>query len=195
MRKIGILGGAFDPVHLGHLGLAVDALDQAGLDEVWLMPSAQSPLKDHGPKLNDVGRVSLLLAAIEDEPRLKLCRLELERGGVSYTFDTIQCLRERHEDARFSWIIGWDQACQLQRWSRIEELVHQVEFLVFGRPGEGNAGEIAPVEGLRHRVLHSRMLPISSTEIRRRLQDGISVTDLLPKAVERLIVAHNFYHS
>jgi len=195
MARIGILGGAFDPVHLGHLGLAEDALAQAGLDEVWLMPTAQSPLKGHGPVLSDEGRMALLEAAVADRDGLKVCGHEIERGGVSYTWETVQWLRREYPEASFCWIIGWDQACRLDQWAHIEELAGQLEFLIFGRPGAATSESIPEISGLRYREMKSRMLDISSTLVRLKIKEGEKVTHLLPKAVEALIFAQNLYLS
>lgn len=193
--RLGIFGGSFDPVHLGHLLAAQDALEQTPLDRVIFMPTAQSPLKRHAPGLDGAGRLVLLRAAIADDPRFEVSTLELERGGVSYTIDSARALRALHPGAELFWIIGADQAAQLARWRDIEELAALVQFVVLARPGY-----VAPPPDQRPRGV--RLVPvamhefaISSSEIRARVAAGRSVRYFLPAPVAECIERQHLYRS
>ena len=193
-RRIAIVGGSFDPVHLGHMSLAEEAFNQLNLDEVWFMPAAQSPLKEHQTFLDADARVELLEAAVEDKPAFKINRCELDRGGISFTVDTVRRLKAAHPEDDFSWVIGGDQLQLLEKWKDIEELCGMMEFILRSRPGyEIDNDEIPDIPGLRFSEVKSRMLDIASSDIRRRIAVGEPVKHLLPKAVNDLIVARNYY--
>lgn len=193
-QSVAILGGAFDPVHLGHLSLAEDAYREIQLDAVWFVPTARSPLKDHQPVLGASDRIDLLEAALEPFPYFKVDDSEIEQGGVSYTTDTIRRLNTRFPEIEFSWIIGGDQFAQLEKWKAIGELVRRLRFLVVSRPGFAISPDNKPtLPGLRFTQVSSRFLDIASSDIRERIALGKPVNDLLPKAVADLIVQRKFY--
>lgn len=193
MRRIGILGGAFDPVHLGHMALAEDAFLELMLDEVWFMPSAQSPMKEGEPGLSSEARVELLKACVKSHPKFKLETCEIERGGVSYTYETVCTLMEMHPTDSYYWIIGGDQVAQLGEWRNIEELAKLIQFIVITRPGFDVEDHLPKIRGLACHPISSRNLEISSTQVRERISQGDSINDLLPKSVADLIVSHNYY--
>ncbi|MBH55403.1 MAG: nicotinate (nicotinamide) nucleotide adenylyltransferase [Opitutaceae bacterium] len=194
LQSVAILGGAFDPIHLGHLSLAEAAYAKLDLDEIWFMATAQSPLKPHKSRLPATHRVELLEAALESYPNFKVDRSEIERGGVNFTHVTICNLNFKYPDTRFYWIIGGDQLAQLDKWRNIDSLVALVEFLVVERPGYLAHSQTAPeIPGLKFQNLASRRLDISSSDIRERIASGKPVNDLLPKSVAELIVRRNFY--
>ena len=122
--KIAVLGGSFDPVHAGHLQIAKEAL-KMGMDEVWLMPTHDTPLKSRALS-EDAHRVAMLKRAAAPYRRIRVCTMELERPGVSYTVDTARALIARYPDDTFFWLIGSDQALQLPRWKAIDELLQLV---------------------------------------------------------------------
>jgi len=193
--RLGILGGSFDPVHLGHLLAAQDALEQAALDRVIFMPTAQAPLKDLAPGLDGPRRLELLRAAIAGDDRFGVSTLELERGGTSYTVDTARALRATHPGADLFWIIGADQAALLAEWRDIAELAILVQFVVLARPG-------FVVPPVAERPADVRLVPvavhefaISSSEIRTRLAAGRSVRYFLPAPVADRIEREHFYSS
>ncbi len=194
LQSIAILGGSFDPVHLGHMSLAEEAYGQLELDEVWFMPAAQSPLKEHETILNAEERIQLLEAAVSASPGFKVNRSEIDRGGVSFTVDTMKRLKAAHPETTFSWIIGGDQLQLLEKWKDIEELCSLMDFIVRSRPGyEIDRTQIPDIPGLRFSEVKSRMLDIASSDIRRLIAAGESVNHLLPTAVYDLIVARNYY--
>jgi len=191
--RLGIFGGSFDPVHLGHLLAAQDALEQADLDEVVFMPTAQAPLKDRAPGIRGDQRLALLQLAIAGDPRFSVSTLELERGGVSYTIDTVRALRTLRPHAELFWIIGADQAGRLAQWRDIATLVELVQFIVLARPG-------FPLPAVAHRPPGLRLLPIgvhelaiSSSEIRARIAAGRPVRYFLPAAVADCIERDQLY--
>jgi nicotinate-nucleotide adenylyltransferase len=194
VQSVAILGGAFDPVHLAHLSLAEDAYREMRLDEVWFVPSAQSPLKDHNTVLGALERLELLEAALRPFPHFKVEKSEIEAGGVSYSIDTVRRLRARFPKINFSWIIGGDQFSQLDKWKDLEELCGILKFIVVSRPGyEVDMAQLPDIPSLRISEVKSRMLDIASSEIREQLATGNAMNDLLPKAVSDLIVERNFY--
>lgn len=193
-KSVALFGGAFDPVHLGHLSLAEDALRELDLDEVWFVPAAQSPLKDGQAVLKPEERLKLLELALQSYPACKIDRSELERGGVSYTIDTARDLVNRHPDIRFFWIIGGDQFYQLNQWKDVRELCQLLTFIVVSRPGFEVDRDHAPsIPGLRFIEVSSRHLEIASSEIREKIARGEDVNELLPNAVHAFIVRKNFY--
>ncbi len=187
------MGGAFDPVHLGHLALAKDAFAGLDLDAVWFVPTAQSPLKDNVPGLDDVGRLELLQAALANFPDFRICKAELDRGGISYTIDTARQLIGEYPGTEFSWIIGSDQVKLLHKWREIHELAKRIRFIVVSRPGFKLVPPSPGISGLRLQIVASRLLDISSTDIRLRIAAGKSVNHLLPKPVADLIMERNYY--
>ncbi len=187
--RIGVLGGSFDPVHLGHLTIARDARERMGLDRVVFMPAAHAPLKEREPGLAAPLRVELLRAALASEPGMEVSTLELERGGTSYTIDTARALRRLHPEAELFWIIGADQAARLADWREIGALAELVEFIVLDRPGVP-----APTAGpARLHRLEGHRIEISSSEIRRRILLGLPARHFLPAPVADRIEKDELY--
>jgi len=193
-QSVAILGGAFDPVHLGHLSLAEDAYRTLALDEIWFVPTAQSPLKENPAVLDASDRLMLLDAALKTYPYIKIDRSEVEQGGISYTIDSVHRFKAKYPNIDFHWIIGGDQVAQLGKWKGIEELSLLVKFIVVSRPGyEIDMNKISAISGLQFSEVRSRLLDIASTEIRERIAANNSVKDLLPAKVNDLIVQNNLY--
>ena len=184
MRKIGIFGGTFDPVHYGHLILARDALEQLGLDSIMFIPAAISPHKLEQQPAAAEFRLEMLRAAIAGEPQFCLDIIELERGVPSYTIDTIEALKTREPNAHFVYLIGEDNATQLSTWHRFVDLSALVEFVVLDRSGFNIEH---PYRTIR------RHLDISATNIRNRVATGRSIRYLVPPAVEGIIRDRQLY--
>lgn len=193
MQRIGVMGGSFDPVHLGHLIAAQDAREALRLDRVILMPAALAPLKAGEPRVSDATRLGLLRAAVADTPGLEISALELERGGVSYTVDTARALRHAHPVDSLFWIIGADQAARLAQWREIGALAALVEFIALARPGYTMPAASALPAGVRLHPVTAHVVEISSSEIRSRLAAGKPVRWFLPPAVAQRIEAENLY--
>ncbi|MBD2872721.1 nicotinate-nucleotide adenylyltransferase [Paenibacillus arenilitoris] len=196
MSKIGIMGGTFDPVHIGHLIAAETARDACGLDEVWFIPSSGPPLKAHEPGVAGRRRYEMVCEAIAGNPAFRALDIELERGGVSYSYDTALELKHRYPEHSFSYIIGSDRINDLPRWHEIGELAKLVAFIGLERPGEAIRAEALP-EYLtaRIRVIPMPAIGISSTAIRTRLGEGQSVQYLVPDAVLGYIRRFKLYES
>ena len=190
--RLALYGGAFDPVHSAHLRVARYALEQAQLDRVVFIPAAQSPLKAHAALSSDAARLQMLRLAIEQEAGFEVDAHEIERGGVSYTIDTVRYFCERFENAELFWIIGGDQFEQLHHWRSIDELAKFVTFLVLERPGADlRSSEL--VEELRYQVVEAPMMGESSSEIRARCEAGLPIDGLVPSAVQAFISEQELY--
>ncbi len=197
---IGVFGGSFDPVHCGHITVAQDAVEQLGLDRLIFMPAAMSPHKPDRTLAGDEHRFAMLELAAGGNPVFEVSGLELRRGGVSYTFDTITQLRTENSAAQFFFIIGLDSLAELHRWYRIEELLKICTIVPFARGGD-NAAEIAAQiqltgewkQRLLGRVIAIHKIDVSSSDIRHRLAAGKNIRGLVPAAVERYIDTHHLY--
>jgi nicotinate-nucleotide adenylyltransferase len=184
LKKIGIFGGTFDPIHHGHLILARDALEQLGLDSVIFVPAAMSPHKPSQHPTDAGIRLEMLRAAIEGEPLFCLDAMELERPAPSYAVDTIEALKAREPEAELFYLIGEDNVARLSTWHRFADLSKMVQFAVLDRSGLKTAH---PYPAIR------RHLDISATEIRNRVARGQSIRYLVPPAVEKIIRERQLY--
>jgi nicotinate-nucleotide adenylyltransferase len=184
LKKIGIFGGTFDPIHHGHLILARDALEQLRLDTVIFVPAAISPHRlDQQPTAPDI-RLEMLRAAIEGEPLFAFDAIELQRPPPSYAVDTAATFRQREPSAELFCLIGEDNVARLSSWHRFPELSRMVQFVVLDRSGL-NTGHPYP-------AIH-RHLDISATDIRNRVASGQSIRYLVPPAVEKIIRERQLY--
>jgi nicotinate-nucleotide adenylyltransferase len=184
-ERVGVFGGTFDPVHVGHLAIALAALESVPLDRVLFIPVRRSPLKDRGPHASVADRVAMLEAAIATEPRFVLSRAELDRDGVSYTVDTLEALRGQGE---LFLILGSDALADLARWRAPDRIKELATILVATRPG---APEPDPAHGAR--PFDAPRLDISSRELRARAARGMSLRYLVPDAVWEHIETHGLY--
>ena len=183
--RIGIYGGTFDPVHHGHLILARQALEEFKLDRLVFVPAAESPFKMHNHTAPATARLAMLQLAIRGEDRFEVDPLEIERGGVSYSIDTVKMFRSRDPEAELFFLVGEDNAYRLTEWHRFEELKKMVGFVVLSRSEDFQSPEYPVVQ---------RRVEISSTEIRNRVANGESITYLVPESVKRYIEQHQLYH-
>ncbi|MDX2186204.1 MAG: nicotinate-nucleotide adenylyltransferase [Opitutaceae bacterium] len=184
--KLGLFGGTFDPVHIGHLIAARDALEGAGLDRVLFVPAAQAPMREAAPLSAPLHRLALLERAIASEPRFFTSDVEIRRGGTSFTIDTALELQATHPGDELHWIIGGDQLHKLHRWHRIEDLARCVTFVAVQRPGHSGQLEHS-VPGLRLVEVRGHSIELSSTEVRQRCAAGLSLEFFLPhKAIAYL---------
>ncbi len=199
-ERIGILGGTFNPVHLGHLVLAQDARERFELDRVLLVPCASPPHKDARDLAPAAHRLAMLEAAVEADPALEVSAIEIERGGVSWTVETLRELRARHPDADLVFVIGADTLRELRTWRRIEEIFTLCRFAVITRPGVAPAGdpdELGLPEPQARRLLAAVVpghdIGISSSDIRMRVAEGLAVRYLVPDTVALYIAEHRLY--
>jgi nicotinate-nucleotide adenylyltransferase len=184
LRKIGIYGGSFDPIHHGHLILAREACEMLALEKMIFVPAAISPHKiDRVPAAAEVRR-EMLQAAIEGEPAFTLDVCELRRGPPSYTIETVELIRKSESGAQIFYFIGQDNVTDLASWHRFDELQKMVQFVVLDRTGFASE-QLYPV--IRRRI------DISATEIRKRVATGRSIRYLVPPAVEAIIRHQQLY--
>lgn len=199
MERIGILGGTFDPPHLGHLVIAEEARWQLGLEEVLFVPAGQPWLKSRREISDPKHRLEMLRLALAFNPHFRVSDIEIQRSGLSYTVDTLRALKEkRGEGAEFYFILGWDALASVPMWKEPEEIIRLCFLVAVGRPGsrKPKLSELAQaVPGIEERVifLQTPQIGISSTEIRRRASQGLSLRYLVPEAVEKYIREHKLY--
>ena len=191
-ERIGIFGGSFDPIHIGHLIIASDAAEQMKLDRVLFIPAAQAPLKSHTPEASADDRAEMMHLAIEDDPRFEVRRFEIDRGGTSFSIDTAEEIAREFPKAQLFWIIGGDQARQLSPWNRIDDLSKLVEFICLERDISFARPSNLP-ESVTIHPKAMRRLDISSTEARERLKSDRASKYFLPEPVFRYINTRNLY--
>ena len=190
-KRVGLLFGSFNPVHLGHLILAEYFATRTDLAEVWLVVSPQSPFKIGEELLPDTDRLALLRLAVADNPRLRAEDIELSLPRPSYTIATLDALRARHPNHDFVLLMGADNLAGLPRWRAADRLVQELDLYVYPRPG----APLPDLEGLpRVRMMQAPLLDVSATFIRASIQAGQSIRYLVPLAVEQEIIARHYYH-
>jgi nicotinate-nucleotide adenylyltransferase len=188
--KIGILGGTFDPIHLGHLQLAQNARAQFSLDKVILVPAYQPPHK-HAflSRASATDRYEMVRLAIEGQPFLEPSDCELVRKGISYTWDTLDEFEKRYPNGTFFLIVGKDTFEGIDAWQRAAELKKKDCFLVAKR----GIGEICAPEGVRVERIRMPLCPISASGIREAIKQGKNVDDHVPPKVLQFIHTHALY--
>ncbi len=188
--KLGIYGGSFDPVHLGHLLVAQAAIEELGLDKLFFVPAAQSPFKPDSHPAPSSARLQLLRLALAGRTNCEIDDQEIRRGGVSYTVDTLRDYAKRFPGAELFYLIGADNVPKLNEWHEAKELARLAEFVVIPRPGEPAAEFPAPFRG---RWLKGFPLAVSSQEIRARVKAGLPIEPLVPPAVAEAISTAKLY--
>jgi nicotinate-nucleotide adenylyltransferase len=192
--KIGFLGGSFDPVHFGHLLAAQDAYEQCHLDRLIMVPAAQAPLKPNDVQSSVDDRLAMLRASVEWDTRFEISDFELRRGGVSYTIDSARHFRSQFPDDDLYWVIGGDQLPKLHLWKDINELAQLVEFIFLERPGYPVKAR-PEIPGLRLHRCDGHLLAISSTELRERTRQDLSLDYFVPHKAIVYIKEHSLYRN
>jgi len=190
MQRIGLFGGSFDPVHLGHLLVAQAAREELDLNRLFFIPAAQSPFKPDAQPSPARERLRLLRLALAGKTWCEIDEQEIQRGGVSYTIDTVRDYTRRFPGARLLDLIGADHLPQLPKWRAADELARRVEFVVIPRPGQGEEPLPAPFRG---RWLAGFPLGVSSSQIRARVKAGLPVEHLMPGIVAEAIRNNGLY--
>jgi nicotinate-nucleotide adenylyltransferase len=197
MGDIGILGGTFNPPHMGHLVMAQEALDQLGLDRVVFMPVAVPPHKEARDDPGAEARVELSRLAVGDDDRLAVSTLEVDRGGASYTVDTLRAFHDLEPEHDLIFIVGGDMAQSLPAWREPEAILKLARLAVAEREGvrrEDIARRLEPLHS-GDRVLFFDMprIDVSSSAIRRRVAEGRPIRYLVPDAVAAAIAERGLY--
>jgi nicotinate-nucleotide adenylyltransferase len=195
--RLGIFGGSFDPVHFGHLNLARACQQQAALDEVWFMPTSIQPLKQRGPQASDAQRIEMLKLATADDPTRRVCTLEIDRGGLSYTVDTLRQIHEELPEAELFFLMGADTVRDVPHWKQPAEIFRLSTPLVVCRAGEDLADlsylEVIAASVSRPQLVEMPVLEISSSEIRRRISVGMPIDQFVPQQVVDFIIENQLY--
>ena len=190
MQRIGLLGGSFNPVHLGHLLVAQAAREELQLSRLFFIPAAQSPFKPGLPLAPAEERLRLLRLALAGQTTCELDGQEIKRGGVSYTIDTVRDYVRRFPGAQLFYLMGADHVPQLTKWRDADELARLVEFVVLPRPGQAAAPLPAPFRG---RALVGFPLGVSSSQIRERVKAGWPIDLLVGPPVAEAIRNNRLY--
>jgi len=219
VNRIGILGGSFDPVHMGHIGLAQETQSRFSLDQILFLPVFQSPHKSHTPLASSTHRMAMLRLALKDNPHFSISDTEMRRAEVSYTIDTINRFRLKYSSSELHLIMGYDNLLDLDLWKDSREIMKNCHILVASRPGlkafhstgkifgffNGDSpyrlGKIKnKTQEFIHRETGKKLVvygisprDISSSVVRERLVLGKSVDNLLPPEVETYIIEHQIY--
>ena len=195
--NVGVLGGTFDPIHIGHLVVAEETRIKLGFSEVLFVPAGQPWLKRDRDITQAVHRVEMVRRAIADNPNFKLCTLEVEHAGPSYTVDTLTMLRKQlGSEASLFFILGRDTLAELPLWKEPQKLIQLCRLVVPPRLGSRDLKHLnAAIPGLLDKVIQLDMpvIGISSSEIRQRVAQGLPIRYLVPPEVEKYITEHKIY--
>lgn len=214
-RRVGIFGGSFDPIHIGHLLIAEQFAQDLKLDKVKFIPAKVSPFKVGYEPTSDKHRLEMLKLAVGANPKFEVDPIELNRGGVSYTIDTVRALQQTGTanengsvnqiglDVHYYLLVGADSLKDFKKWKSPAELLRSVSLVVARRGGEPeprweelggivSAEEIAQIQS---RKLDLPVVEVSSSDLRRRIEQGRSIRYLLPSAVEVYIKEHGLYQA
>lgn len=199
MKKIGLLGGSFNPIHMGHLLLAESARDQFGLERVVFIPAGKNPFKQKNKHIDREHRLNMVKLAVESNPYFEVSDIELRRPGISYTVDTIDEIAKEYPDSALYFITGADIMFEITLWKEAERLLKTVNFITTFRPGYSHRKLDERIEELEQTYhahifkLFNKEMDIASTDIRGRIQNGHSIKYLLPEKVEAYICQHKLY--
>ena len=218
-HQIGILGGSFDPVHMGHIGLAQETYEMFGLDQVLFVPVFQSPHKKHIPMTTTCHRMAMLRLALQNKAHFDLSDMEVCREEISYTIDTLNHFKLIYPSSELFLIIGYDNLLELDTWKDSLKIMKSYNILVASRPGINLTSSEEKILGMFngnspycsyktqsrnlaffHRETGTKLvvydispLDISSRDVRERLACGKSLDNLLPPEVETYIIEHRIY--
>lgn len=190
MQRIGIYGGSFDPVHLGHLLVAQAALEELGLARLFLVPAAQSPFKPDNQPATAPLRAQMLRLAFAGRTDCEVDEQEISRGGISYSVDTLRAYARRFPAAGLFYLIGADNVAKLPQWREATDLARLAQFVVVPRPGDVVVPFPEPFRGVR---LQGFPLGVSSSQIRARVKAGQRIDHLVPASVAEAIRNNRLY--
>ena len=194
-RRVGVMGGTFDPIHYGHLVTAEEAVVQFGLDEVVFVPTGRPWMKADREVSPGEDRYLMTVVATASNPRFSVSRIEIDRDGPTYTVETLRQLADQHPDAELYFITGADAMLEIFEWKDPEEVVQLAHFIAATRPGYDLARfeAAAPTHHPRVSTMDIPALAISSSDIRARVRDGRAIRYLLPEGVKSYIEKQALY--
>ncbi len=201
MKRLGVFGGTFDPVHYGHLLLAESCREQCGLDQVRFLPTAIPPHKQSRELTPAAGRIEMLELAVAGHEAFSVGQYETDRGGVNYTADTLAHFRQQHADRELFFLLGADMLHDLPRWHQPDRICELAAVIVVRRPGAGEIdfdclrpiASAQRIDQIRRSQVEMPEIGISSTEMRRRVAAGLSIRYMTPRAVEKYVETHGLY--
>ncbi len=199
MSKIGILGGTFDPVHLGHTELAASAAAELKLDKIYLMPANTQPFKIGRRTASSEDRLEMLKLAASDYPNMEVLDYELKKEGISYTYETISELRSIYHGDEFCFIVGSDSLLKIDSWYKGDELLRICSIAVGLRDNsirsaiQEKAIYLSEKFGTDVTLIDKLIIPVSSTDIRERIENGLSVSGMISPEVEDYIYEKRLY--
>jgi len=198
--NIGIVGGSFNPIHIAHLIIADRFVDQMLLDACYFVPTYQSPFKQGDTSLASAeDRLAMVKDATQQHDKFRVSDVEIQRGGVSYTIDTIRHFAEQHPGSNLSFLIGSDQAIEFVRWHQWQDILREAQVCIVRRPFlltpemEWRMTETLTIDGKKPVWINAPLLEISSTEIRRRVREQKSINYLTVKSVRDHIAERGLY--
>jgi nicotinate-nucleotide adenylyltransferase len=198
MKRIGIMGGTFDPIHVGHLIMAESAREQFELDEVRFIPAGNPPHKDDEKIGSDRLRFEMVALAIEDNPGFTVSSLEIDEEKPSYTYDTMTRLKRENPEEKHYFIMGEDSLMTIEKWYRYEELLKLIRILAAKRYSVPSPSFLDRIRELNHagahvELLHTPIVEVSSTDIRERVARGQSIRYQVTPCVEKFIREKGLY--
>lgn len=199
-KRIGLMGGSFDPIHYGHLVLAEEMRTRLSLDKVIFIPVGQAPHKSAPKMTGRRQRYEMVMLATLDHPHFEVSSIEIDRPGVTYTFETVsQIIQDASPQDEFYFIAGADALMDLDSWRSVDTLLKMVTFVGAARPGTDQGALLEKIEDLRvkyqARIMLAELpeLDISSTDLRKRVNEGLSLRYLMPESVALYIHKHRLY--
>ena len=199
MKKIGIFGGSFDPIHNGHIELAKWALIEKNLDFVFFMPTKKNPFKKDNEIAKDEDRVNMIKLILVQNDYFCLSEKELSDKEYSYSYDTLLSITQEYKDCEIYFIVGTDSICTMEEWYKGDKLLSEFNFITCFRPGHSKDEFLSKIEYYKKKynakisLITQSMPDISSTEIKKRIKEGTSISDLVPADVERYILENDLY--
>lgn len=190
--RIGLLGGSFDPPHIGHLLAAGDAFEALALDRVVFIPAAVQPLKVDQASATAEQRLTMTRLMVDGDPRFAVDSIEIDRGGLSYTVDTLTALQARWPGAELCLLVGADVSRTFGKWREPDRIAELATLVVLHRTNAGATPDLVAMPE-NTRTLDTRRIDISSTEIRERVRQGRSIRGFVPDAVAEFIAAQRLY--
>ena len=198
-KKVGIIGGTFNPIHIGHLILAERAYEDFALDEILFIPTGISYFKDPATVLDSKMRITMTGEAIGENPHFALSTIETDRPGNSYTYETLEELKKHNPDTHYYLIVGADSLFQIEQWKNPESIMKNAVILVTTREDQGVEAVTKKINELMEkyhsdiRLLTCPNIDVSSTCIRERVRTGKSIHYLVAECTENFILKHNLY--